>query len=89
MTDRIPCVVPFCRRTAPYDEDRAHQEIICGKHWRMIDRRWRRRHTFISRILTKLEPAEVKNPRKVLRVAEKIWAACKRQAIERAAGITA
>lgn len=89
MTDRVPCVVPFCRRTAPYDEARADQEIICGTHWRNIDRRWRRRHAFITRVLTKLEPSDVKDARKVLSMAERIWAACKRQAIERAAGITA
>jgi len=85
---RVHCVVPFCRRTAPYDEARAHQEIICGKHWRGIDRRWRSRHALIVRVLTKLGPHQVRDPRKVLHMADTIWAACKRQAIERAAGVT-
>lgn len=36
--DRIPCVVPGCRRTAPKDKYPPRTIIICGKHWRNLNR---------------------------------------------------
>lgn len=41
MTDRIPCCVPFCRRTASRDRFPDCDEIICGKHWRMASKKAR------------------------------------------------
>jgi hypothetical protein len=40
---RIPCVVPFCRRTAPLEPgDSAITEVICGKHWQMAPLKMRK-----------------------------------------------
>jgi hypothetical protein len=75
---RIPCVVPFCRRTtARADFD----QWLCGDHWRLTDkasrrvygrhlRRWRRYGT------ASYGPA-----------AARIWRRLCAQAIQRAAGI--
>lgn len=47
-TDRTPCIVPFCRRTAPADRYPG-EEIICAKHWRMVPHRTRRLHSLALR----------------------------------------
>lgn len=36
MSGRIPCIVPFCRRTAPADRYPAGWEIIWAEHWRAV-----------------------------------------------------
>ena len=46
---RIPCLVPHCRRTAPASKYPPGTVIICGKHWRMVDRRARRLKTLSER----------------------------------------
>ncbi|PZU95534.1 MAG: hypothetical protein DI527_00565 [Chelatococcus sp.] len=38
---RIPCCIPFCRRTASKEKFPDCEEIICGKHWRMADKKAR------------------------------------------------
>jgi hypothetical protein len=40
MTDRIPCCVPFCRRTRR--NDGRFSEWICGAHWRLVDKKLKR-----------------------------------------------
>jgi len=37
MTARIPCCVPFCRRTTR--NDGSFTEWICAKHWRLVGRK--------------------------------------------------
>jgi len=49
MTDRIPCVVPFCRRTAAREKFPDATEIICGKHHRLARKRLRRLMTLARR----------------------------------------
>lgn len=49
MGDRIPCAVPFCRRTAARDKHPNATEIICGKHWRLARKRRRRLFTLACR----------------------------------------
>lgn len=104
MSDRIPCVVPHCRRTArrePADDETT--EVICGKHWRMIDKAVRARHKQMKRRQDWLDRqwekdggddiADAVNPkwpriiRRWVRLRRKAWAHCKRQAIEAAGGI--
>ena len=92
--DRIKCVVPFCRRTRKPD----CTEMICGKHWRMVsrtlrdrkirmNRRYRRRFgdnapwDYPAGSAMRLESV------KLARICGKAWEACKRSAIEAAAGI--
>lgn len=36
---RIPCCIPFCRRTAAAEKYPGCTEIICGKHWRLAPKR--------------------------------------------------
>lgn len=37
---RVPCLVPFCKRTRKRYPD-ARDEHICSEHWRSIPIRWR------------------------------------------------
>ena len=93
--ERVRCCVPFCRRTrAPQDR---FAEWVCPTHWTAVDRRLRRLHARCKKAANK---ATWRNPRwgwavkdpdsvawhAVAREA-RVWERCKRQAIERAAGI--
>jgi len=49
MSDRIPCINPRCRRTAPADKCDLGSEIICGKCWRSLPRQMRERHRSLER----------------------------------------
>lgn len=78
---RIPCVVPFCQRTAPSEKFEEGSEIICGKHFRMIDRRLRNRHRWMRRWEKRHDPETYRNPSKAWETGCKIWELCKSQAI--------
>jgi hypothetical protein len=80
MNSRIPCCVPFCKRTAPRSRFPDAGEIICGKHWRLIDKRVRALH----RAYLRRERAG-----KPFNFAASFWnwQRCKRQAIEAAMGV--
>ena len=91
---RIPCCVPFCGRTAK-DKGVEDQEIICGKHWRLADRRLTRRFKRFRRAVDaamELPPesycsrARARILRRV-KVCQSLWEQVKRQAIGRAVGI--
>jgi len=102
--DRIPCVVPFCRRTAKrLPEDTDDVEIICGKHYRLADARLRRNKTLALRranrayekclSLKKTDPfadlmVEQGKYRRLYWLHNRIWDLIKIQAIERAVGIS-
>ena len=84
MSDRIPCCVPFCRRTASRAKIGDHTEIICGKHYRLASATLRRRLTKIRRRYRYILP-----PGELARLHEldlRLWDRIKAQAIERAAG---
>ena len=81
MTGRIPCIVPGCRRTAPYNGEYG-PEIICGKHWRGVPRHLRRRYQKLCRIVRKDWPS--KRARKADRIAGKLWQRLKDEAIANA-----
>jgi hypothetical protein len=97
--DRIPCCVPFCRRTAPRTGkfDRC-TKIICGKHWRLARRS--RRLTY-GRLLLEIDrdtrpfwhmthgSAQRLRRIKVEKVAAALWRRLEAETIERAMGITA
>lgn len=96
MSDRISCCVPFCRRT--FKNDEGHTEVICRKHWRLASPYMRCRKTKFFRLYRKRfgetpywqYPAGSPQRLEALRIdkiCERIWKACKKQAIERAAGI--
>ena len=76
---RVACLVPFCRRTrgdrkgeAPLQPD---AEWICGEHWRAVPRR------------LKAIRARAERRGKSAEARRRLWAACKRAAIEAAGGI--
>jgi hypothetical protein len=95
---RIPCVVPYCRRTADATKFEGCDEIICGKHWRMAPASWRRRHSRMFRTYRRRfgnsgywefpagSPQRIDAVR-LHRLCETLWQRCKRAAIEAAAGI--
>ena len=102
--DRIPCVVPFCRRTATRDrEDTDDVEIICGKHYRLADAKLRWHKTLAlrraNRAYEKCRSLKRTDPFTDLRIEEgkcrhlywlhnRLWKRIKIQAIERAVGIS-
>lgn len=74
---RLRCIVPFCNRTRgdrKGDPLRPGMEWICGVHWRMTSRTWRRRYALIKR-------------RERYDLAAGMWCRLKDQAIERATGV--
>lgn len=94
MTDRISCCIPFCRRTTKHE----CQEWICGKHWPLVPRHMRRRDSKLVRLYlrrygkTSFWQMPAGSPQRIAaiklsRICETSWTACKKQAIERAAGI--
>lgn len=99
MTERVHCSVPFCKRTRrPNGSD----EWVCGKHWALVPRQTRAAYNLAKRrsrrIIArkplyreywKLSPG---SPARLSAVAmwrrvDSAWERCKREAIERAAGL--
>ena len=72
MSERISCLVPFCRRTTK--RIAAWDEWICGNHWRAVDPKLKA----IKRAAKRMRRSKL---------AGLIWERCRRQAIERAAGL--
>lgn len=82
QSDRVPCCVPFCRRTIARDRlPSEHAEWICGRHWPAVPKHHKRRLRQIERI--------AKRTRRLssIMLAQRIWERCKREAIERAMGL--
>lgn len=92
---RIACEVPFCRRTAK-DDGAEGQQIICGKHWRLADRsltrryrKWQRRaDDLMSLPPERYTAADQQKVVRVFNLVRKMWDRIRRQAIERAVGIS-
>lgn len=85
--ERRPCEVPFCRRTSTRWPD----EWLCCDHWRLVDRSLK---LYRTRRLKQLrqraeQTLEWKDWMRLRRASHLIWRRMKRQAIERALGITA
>ncbi len=78
--DRLACLVPFCSHTRKSNRE-FQEEWICGIHWRLIDRRKRYLFRAYARRWNKYRAADD------YKKAEEFWTVCRRQAIERAAGI--
>lgn len=81
-SDRIPCEVPFCRRTAPAAKFEEGSRIICGKHSRLADTKTRGLYKLARRRL-KANAAD----ESARRVMCSTWERMRRQAIERAGGV--
>lgn len=97
---RLPCCVPFCRRTVSVEK--GFREWICGDHWRCIPaptkKRWRTVQGRVRRITTSrpdyreywLMPAGSPDRLSAVRMwrsHDVAWAAMKAAAIEAAAGL--
>lgn len=95
---RIPCCVPFCRRTAAQDRLPSATEIICGKHWRASSERKRRVYRRACRAwrvasARQIGPGAYGNKADFLAAhragsrCDRLWSAMKREIIEIAVGI--
>lgn len=78
MTQRLFCIVPFCRRTTKPD---GFREWICGPHWRPVSKRLKRLHA-ASKRRHRRAPDQATHAR-----CDRVWALCKRHAIEAAGGL--
>lgn len=76
MSDRIPCCVPFCRRTRAAEKLAPWSEFICSDHWRLVDRRRRRVYAKAKRKLADR-----------VQLLNWLWERLKAEAIEKAVGI--
>ena len=95
-SNRIPCCVPFCKRTAPRSED-PDQEIICGPHIRPVSKRLRAAHKRLNKHVEEImdkhpEPDDLPveaahNVLRLIRLSDAVWQRIKRHAIETAGGI--
>lgn len=76
---RLRCVVPGCCRTFKAE---GWSEIICGKHWRLADRRLRQ-------LVTKVRAKARRRgwSPQLLSLDARLWQKGKGQAIERAMGL--
>lgn len=99
MTARLPCCVPFCRRTI--GAEKGNSEWICPKHWRQVPREARASYALARRRALRIlarkpiyreywnllpgSPARLSAVAMWRRV-DAAWDRCKRQAIERALG---
>jgi len=98
VTDRIPCCVPYCRRTASRAKFPHCSEIICGKHWRLAPAAWRRRRSRLARRYRRRfgdnppwhypagSPDRIDAVR-LRRLDNQLWERCKKAAIEAATGL--
>ena len=50
---RIPCINPRCRRTAA--DSGQHEQICCGKCWKLVPLTWRRRHKRLNAAIRQFE----------------------------------
>lgn len=81
---RIPCIVPFCGCGATcYPPG---NEIICPKHYRMVDRALKARRRKVRALLRKRGQQDTPRARHLDNV---IWARMVKQATERSLGISA
>lgn len=70
---RLACLVPFCRRTRHNRE--GFSEWICGKHWPLVPKRWRRYLTAAKRAWRR-SPSEANAAR-----CDRLWRRCRDEAI--------
>jgi hypothetical protein len=53
--ERCGCCITGCRRTFKRPADWPEgSRTICGRHWRMAPKSWRRRYTLFRRVASKL-----------------------------------
>lgn len=84
MSDRVPCLVPFCRRTVAAEKlaAKGHTEWICAVHWKTVPLVFKRRKARFERLIRIGRKTD-----RVLYLLKTTWRRCRREAIERAGGI--
>ena len=87
MSERIPCCVPFCNRTAARLRYPDAEEIICGKHYRLASAVLRRRLTKVRRLSRRIRAGDEGKLRQSWHLDNELWRRIKRQAIELAVGL--
>lgn len=85
--DRIPCCVPFCRRTVARLRFPDAQEIICGKHYRLASGTLRRRLTKVRKLTRRVRSDNGGKLRQAWHLDNALWLRIKKQAIELAVGL--
>lgn len=86
-SNRIPCCVPFCRRTIATSP--GYREFLCGPHLRLARPALRRRRAlFRRRYKRAVLQADFPAALRAFRGENAIWDAIKKEAIERSAGIS-
>lgn len=83
VVERLPCCVPFCRRTTAAVR---FDEWICAKHWSLVSPRSKARKRKIAGLLRRAERRGLNKPQ-IWTAAGRAWDTCKAEAVERAAGI--
>lgn len=75
--DRVACCITGCRRTFKREAgDADGVRVICGRHWRMAPKSWRRRGTLFRRAMN-----SSRNPGRADRAAmawDRTWERCRR-----------
>jgi hypothetical protein len=96
LGERMPCVVPFCRRTLSLEKYPNTSEFLCGKHYRLARRTTRARYRKLERAAGKYpltiwcyKPGSPERLAavKAHRAAALGWRRVKAEAIEAAGGI--
>lgn len=90
---RIPCCVPFCRRTSKADGGAT--EVICAKHYRVTNKTLRRRYrkhqrrysALVEGVTAQLPPDLHDEAVRLSDMLESEWSELKRQSIDAAMGI--
>jgi len=100
MSGRVTCLVPHCRRTRKHDS--RYSEWICSVHWTMVSKRTKAKRVLHNRFVRreirrrpmvreywKMRPGSSERIRAVRMwwLSDQLWERCKREAIERAAGL--
>lgn len=78
--DRLQCLVPGCRRTFKVPELEVAW-TMCGKHWRLSPKLWRRRLAKLDRCFKRTRKPHARY------LSCWMWHACARRAIDVALGI--
>lgn len=82
---RLSCAVPGCNRTRGQRKGeppiREGEEWVCGDHWRLVPKMMRH---IVARARKRLRRRDTDAN---IRSFNRIWARCKREAIERGLGL--
>ena len=86
--DRVPCCIPFCKRTAARAKHPGVVEIICYLHYRTGSKTLRSRLSRLRKRRERYHPErDVGKIARSYAIDWQIWSRLKNQIIERAMGI--